>query len=190
MDTNLFTGKLVRLSVEEPEVVAKAFTQWEQDSEYVRLLDNDPARLWSEKKTREWIDKDLEKQIEKDYLFFVRTIVDNRLIGFVCLWGQDWCQGDSWVGIGIGERDCWGKGYGTEAMQLLLRYAFQELNLRRVSLFVFGYNPRAIHSYEKCGYVLEGRVRGALLRDGQRWDYLTMGVLREEWQKMQEEQPV
>jgi len=57
-----------------------------------------------------------------------------------------------------------------------------ELNLHRVSLDVFEYNPRAIRSYEKVGFKHEGRVRQALNRDGRRWDILYMGILREEWE--------
>jgi RimJ/RimL family protein N-acetyltransferase len=66
-------------------------------------------------------------------------------------------------------------------MRVVLRYAFQELNLRRVSLTTYEYNPRAIRSYEKAGFIHEGRARKFLLREGRRWDLLFMGVLREEW---------
>ena len=87
------------------------------------------------------------------------------------------------MAIGLGEQEYWGKGYGTEAMKLALHYAFSELNLRRVSLGVFAYNQRAVHSYEKTGFRLEGRMRGMLMRQGKRWDILFMGILREEWQQ-------
>ncbi len=87
------------------------------------------------------------------------------------------------MGIGIGERDYWGRGYGTDAMQVLLRYAFDELNLHRVSLGVFEYNTRAIRAYEKAGFVVEGRGPQELHRDGRRWDMIFMGILREEWQR-------
>jgi RimJ/RimL family protein N-acetyltransferase len=90
-------------------------------------------------------------------------------------------NGDAFVGIGIGDRELWGKGYGTEAMKLMLRFAFQELNLRRVSLNTFEYNPRAVHSYEKAGFVHEGCERDWLHREGRRWDLIYMGILREEW---------
>jgi hypothetical protein len=70
---------------------------------------------------------------------------------------------------------------GTDAMRVMLRYVFNELNLRRVSLIVFEYNLRAIRSYEKVGFVHEGRVRRVMQRDGRRWDFLYMGILREEW---------
>ena len=85
------------------------------------------------------------------------------------------------MGIGIGEREFWGKGYGTDAMDLILRYAFVELNLRRVSLNVFEFNQRALRSYEKAGFQLEGRQRQVMQREGRRSDILYMGILREEW---------
>jgi RimJ/RimL family protein N-acetyltransferase len=90
-------------------------------------------------------------------------------------------HGDTLVAIALGERKFWGNGFGTDAMRVMLRYAFNELNLRRVGLIVFEYNPRAIRSYEKAGFVHEGRARGFLYREGQRWDLLFMGILREEW---------
>ncbi len=62
MTTDLFTGNQIRLTAEDPEVMAKAFANWNLDTEYFRLLDSDPPRLWSEKKIKEWIEKDLEKQ--------------------------------------------------------------------------------------------------------------------------------
>lgn len=182
-DTDLFTGKLVRLTVEDPEVLAKSFSQWARDTEFARLLDSSPPYTFSEKKWKEWWEKDLEKT--EDYAFSIRTLDGSQLLGFVALFATYWQHGDTMVSIALGERDYWGKGYGSEAMNLMLRYIFTELNLRRVSLIVFEYNPRAIRSYEKAGFVLEGRVRGAMLREGRRWDFLWMGVIREEWLKLQ-----
>jgi RimJ/RimL family protein N-acetyltransferase len=92
-----------------------------------------------------------------------------------------WNHGDCWLGIGLGEREYWGKGYGSDALRLILRYAFQELGLQRVTLTVFEYNPRAIRSYEKVGFIHEGRCRKAIHRDGERADLLVMGILRQEW---------
>ena len=69
-------------------------------------------------------------------------------------------------------------------MNIVLRFAFTEINLRRVTLTVFEYNPRAIRSYEKTGFKHEGRLRGALLRDEKRWDVLYMGIRREDWMEM------
>jgi RimJ/RimL family protein N-acetyltransferase len=175
---DLFRGQLVRLTGEDPETRAKAEVRWERDTEYHRLADDEPAQLWSEKKMKEW----MEKRLEREYLheFSIRSLSDDRLIGYVGLLVK-WPHGDASVGIAIGERDLWGKGYGTEAMQLVLQYAFMELNLRRVSLATNGYNTRARRSYEKAGFRLEGVMRQDQMREGRRFDSVFMGILREEW---------
>ena len=177
---NLFEGKLVRLAGLEPEEVSKSFVQWNRDSEYTRLLDTDPPRLHSSKAIKEWIEKDLEKQTDI-YWFAVRALEDERLLGDITLSVINWGSRDAFAGIGIGEREFWGKGYGSDAMQLLLRYTFTELNLRRVSLTVFEFNQRAQRSYEKVGFRIEGRQRQIMQREGRRWDILYMGILREDW---------
>ena len=181
MDSNLLHGSLVRIVAEEPKDLAEACAGWNQDSEYLRLLDAQPANQVSAKKISEWIQKDQEKDPPHIFLFGIRTLEEDHLVGFIDLEGSMFPHGDAFVGIGVGEREFWGKGYGTDAMKVILRYAFQELNLRRVSLDTFEYNPRAIRSYEKAGFVHEGRARDFLYREGQRWDMLFMGILREEW---------
>jgi RimJ/RimL family protein N-acetyltransferase len=178
---NLLGGEKIHLTVDDPEVIAAQLYRWDQDSEWFRLLDSDPPRLFSEKKLKEFLEKDLEKEITHELFFTIRTREDDRLIGFIGLFDLLMHQGDALVAIALGEREYWGNGYGTDAMRVMLGYAFSELNLRKVGLIVFEYNPRAIRSYEKAGFILEGRVRGAILREGRRWDWLYMGILREEW---------
>ena len=176
----LFHGELVRLTAEEPETDAKADVHWQRDSEFIRLAGGDLG-LASEKKIKEWAEKKLEKGPQPDrYPFNIRTLADDKLIGFFNLW-VDLIHSVAWVGIGIGEREAWNKGYGTDAMRVGLRYAFLELGLQRVSLGLFEYNQRALHSYEKAGFRLEGRMRGDVLREGKRTNTLWMGILREEW---------
>ena len=181
MKSDLLKGSLVRLAVDEPSVLAEAMVRWGGNSVYQRFLDTDPTCQFSVKKFTEWIQKDQEKDPPAYYLFTIRTLVDDRLVGFTSLNGNTFPHGESFVGIGIGEPEFWGKGYGTDAMKVILRYAFQELNLRRVALGTFEYNPRAIRSYEKAGFIHEGRARKYLQREGRRWDLLFMGILREEW---------
>jgi RimJ/RimL family protein N-acetyltransferase len=182
---DLFRGELVRFTLEEPEVAAKASIRWQRDSELHRLLDNHPARLDSEKKIKEWIDKQGETGFAPDRFFFsVRTLAEDRYIGFLGMW-VDLIHRESWVGLGIGEREFWSKGYGTDMMRLCQRYVFSELSMERLSLGLFEYNPRALRSYEKCGFRLEGQTRQDTLREGKRVDSLWMGILREEWLQMQ-----
>lgn len=180
-----FQGERVHLTSEDPDVVAKAFTRWPQDSEYFRLLDSEAPRLFSEKKNKEWVEKDLEKDPKDGFFFSIKLQETGQVIGFIGFFDLHWNHGDTLVAIAIGEREHWGKGYGTEAMQLMLRYAFDELNLRRVTLLVFDYNERAQRSYAKSGFVLEGRMRGMMRREGRRWDWLFMGILKEDWLRLE-----
>jgi RimJ/RimL family protein N-acetyltransferase len=179
--SDLLRGELVHLQADNPDVRARSFFRWNQDTEWMRLLDTDPPRMPSEKKWKEWFEKDLEKNEQNDLFFSICPLESEAMIGFIGLFDLYLPHGDALVAIALGEREYWGKGYGTDAMRILLRFAFNELNLRKVGLIVFEYNPRGIRSYEKAGFVLEGRVRGPILREGKRWDFLYMGVLREEW---------
>ena len=182
MNTALLQGELVRLVAANSETDADLFARWSRDAEYLRLEDSGVARPPSLKQIKEDIQTWLEHDKPSEYAFVIRTLADNHAIGTIGLDGIRWSNGDAFVGIGIGDRDYWGRGYGTDAMRAILRFAFMELNLRRVSLDVFEYNPRAIRSYEKAGFKHEGRLRQALNRDGRRWDMLFMGILREEWE--------
>ena len=182
---DLFRGELVRLTSEEPDFRAKVEVNWQRDSEFHRLADSDPAMMVSEKKLKEWFEKQNESGFQsKRYSFSARPLDGDKPIGFFGLW-VDLIHSEAWVGIGIGEREFWSKGYGTDMMKLCLQYAFTELNVHRVSLGLHEYNPRALRSYEKAGFCLEGRTRKDTQREGRYTDGLWMGILREEWLQMQ-----
>lgn len=181
---DVLTGKLVRLSALDPEEVSKAFTRWSHNSEYLRLLNSSAHRMQSAKSTAKWMEKELEEISNASHYFSIRTLAEDKLIGDLGLDVVDWSGRDAFVGLGIGETEYWGKGYGTDVMNILLRFAFAEINLRRVTLTVFEYNPRAIRSYEKAGFRQEGRLRKVLNKEGRRWDMLYMGILREEWMEL------
>jgi RimJ/RimL family protein N-acetyltransferase len=177
---DIFRGMLVRLAAESPEALARGFARWDRDSEYHRLADGDPAQLWSEKKHREWIEKEMDEDPIRRYHFSIRTLEEDKLIGVVGI-RPIWEHAEGWVGIGIGDRDYWSQGCGTDAMRLILQFGFDELGLHRISLAMHSYNARARRVYEKMGFTYEGLMRGDTLREGRRTDGIYMGILRREW---------
>jgi len=184
---DIYTGELVRLAAVDPDEFGKTFTRWSRDSEFMRLLNGDAIRLNSVAANKKWLEKDLEDSSPGLYFFSARAIADDRVIGAILLDVASWKDRNGFVAISIGEREDWGKGFGTDLMKLLLHFAFTEVNLRRMTLTVFEYNPRAIRSYEKAGFQHEGRFRKFLHREGRRWDMLFMGILREDWLNLNKE---
>ena len=111
----------------------------------------------------------------------------DRLVG-TCAFSQlDGDNGSALYHITIGEKDAWGRGLGTEATQLMLDHAFGALGLHRIALFVFEFNERAIATYRRCGFVVEGRARESIFRDGRWWDELAMSVLERDWRRQRED---
>ena len=180
---NLFRGRLVRL-VAPSEGDATALARWSEDAEYLRAVDSDYARPLSPEEFAFRLGPD---QADPNRLeFHLRTLDKDRLIGFVALHSVEWNNSVAQLAIGIGEPGYRGKGYGTDALQVILRYAFQELNLYRIGLDVIATNTRALHTYENLGFQREGCMRGAVLRDGTRTDRIYMGILRDEWRRIHE----
>jgi diamine N-acetyltransferase len=104
-----------------------------------------------------------------------------KLIGNCGFMDFDWRCRSAEVGIFIGDKTYWDRGYGTEVMRLLLKHGFESLNLNRIFLRVFATNLRAIRCYEKAGFVAEGRLREANYQHGQYIDFIVMSVLRSEY---------
>lgn len=183
-DTSLFRGKHVRLAALDKED-APTIARWTGDGGYLRFQDTGIARPHSAERVAADIERDADS--ETTYAFGIRRVADDLLIGTVGLFDIEWGNRTAWIGIGLGDRADWGKGHGSEAMGLVLRYAFDELNLHRVQLTVIAYNPRAIAMYEKLGFVREGAHREFVDRDGARHDLLLYGLLRPEWRATQGE---
>ena len=180
----LFEGQDVRFGPidydKDPQVEAK----WTHNAEFMRLYDVHPARPFSAGIVKKQYEK-LEKRMEEDkdlYHFMIRAKADDRLIGKAEVQRIEWTNGNGQIRIGIGAAEDRCKGYGTQALRMLLRFAFAELNLFRMSANVPEYNVGAIALSKKFGFVEEVRRRQALERDGRRWDLLVFGLLKDEWQ--------
>lgn len=180
----LFEGQLVRFAPPDAERDAEIVSKWSHDPEYLRLLSADVARPLSpfqiKKQYEEW-EKDVEKHTA--FNFAVRLKADDRLIGFARLYRVEWAHATASVQIGLGDRNDRCQGYGTETLRMLLRYAFDELNLYRLSAATTEYNTGAIRFLERAGFVVEVRRRQAIQRDGRRWDAVMLGLLRDEWKR-------
>jgi diamine N-acetyltransferase len=156
------------------------FVEWLNDPEVVQGISMYTPLSMAEEEN--WFDKMLKNPVEERPLCIEAKQEDGwQMIGNSGFFGIDWRNRSAELGIFIGDKSFWNQGYGTEVMRLLLRYGFSTLNLHRIFLRVFEDNPRAIRTYEKAGFVHEGRLRQGEFHDGQFHDVLVMSVLRPEW---------
>ncbi len=180
MNKQLFEGEQIRLAAIEVEKDAEVESRWTNDPEYLRIVQMEPARPLSPNQIKKRYE-DAEKE-KNWYALAIRTRADDRMIGLVRLSWIEWTNGTGYLTIGIGDATDRGRGYGADALQLILRYAFAELNLYRLSVLVPECNSRALQFFERVGFRVEVRRRQAIQRDERRWDLMVLGLLRDEWQ--------
>ena len=168
-------GQLVRLRARE-ESDLEHFYRWINDWEVIKFLGT--RYVQSRKYEQEWLasgDPSLSNT-----RFVVETLADRRTIGWVGLHTGSPENRTADLGIAIGEHDFLDGGYGSDTMRVVCRYGFNMMNLNRIDLTVFDWNPRAIRVYEKVGFQHEGVLRDAMWKAG-RWNQLVyMGLLRGE----------
>jgi RimJ/RimL family protein N-acetyltransferase len=119
--------------------------------------------------------------ISDTYKFAIETLEDKKLIGGCSINTVDWKNSVATIGIFIGSKDYRGKGYGIDAVELLISFVFMQMNINKIKLTVYSYNKAAIRCYERCGFKIEGVLRQEIYSDGQYFDKLVMGLLREEF---------
>lgn len=139
-----------------------------------------PISKWEEEK---WFENMTQRSLnERPFTIEIRTENEEwKAVGNCGLFNIDWRNRHAELGIMIGDRAYWNQGYGTEATKLMLRHAFQTLNLHRVFLRVFANNRRAKRAYEKAGFIHEGSMRQAEFVDGEYLDVHFMSSLQPEW---------
>ena len=184
IQTQLFEGRDIRFGPIDYEKDPEVESRWTHDSAFMRMYEITPARPMSAAIIKKQYEK-LEKQVEEDknlYQFMIRAKEDDRLIGRAAIQWIEWTNGNAWLNLGIGSAQDQRKGYGSQALGMLIRFAFAELNLFRLSARIPEYNQAAISLFSKFSFVEEIRRRQALDRDGRRWDMLVFGLLHSEWQ--------
>ncbi len=143
---------------------------------YNFLLSTNPKGLESEE---EWI-RDKQKPSMSDITVGICTL-DGVLIGTMVLHNIDHLNGTALTGAVIFDEQYRNQGFGTDAKMILLNYAFNMLGLHLVESRVIGFNERSSTYSQKCGYVVEARLRSRFYRFGTRHDEIILSVTRDEW---------
>jgi len=177
----MLKGERITLGPVKREYI-ESYLKWFNDPEITRYLSM--FRPFTRMMEEDWIENLKNRD---DTIVFAIIIPDEnnveKLIGNCGLHAIDWKNRVAEVGITIGEKEYQSKGYGTEAMEILLEYGFKTVNLNRIQLRVYEFNSRAINSYNKIGFVNEGRMRQAIFINGEYHDVIFMSILQEEWLK-------
>lgn len=173
----LLQGRLVRLRAREPADAERAFI-WINDREVARfLILRYPQSVEEE---REWL-----RSTPRAGFFGVHLAIetnDGVHIGNIDLRNVHPENRTAELGVMVGDKRYWSRGYGSDAVRTLTRFAFGMMNLQRVHLQTYEYNIRAQHAFAKAGYKEEGRLRRHLFVDGRYWDVVLMGCLRDEFE--------
>ncbi len=174
----MFTGEKIILRELRREDIILA-QNYINDPETRRLLSPTIPFPFTEKDEENWFEG--ISAFGDKYSFAIVDLDINEYIGSCGVNNIDWKNSIATIGILIGKKEYWGKGYGTDAMKVLISFIFNQMNINKIKLNVFSFNDRAIKSYEKCGFKIEGRLRQELYRDGKYHDNIIMGLLREEF---------
>lgn len=173
-------GELVYLRPLEREDLNDRYLGWLNDPEVTRFMETGIFPTTREDLVRFW---ETVTASPNDVILAVADVEDDVHIGNVKLGPIHWVHRVAEFGIMIGDKARWGRGRGTEATRLMVEYGFEELNLRKITLGVLEGNAAAQRSYEKVGFVVEGRQRAQVVRGGRTLDRIVMGLLREEGER-------
>ncbi len=178
----MLKGKRIILKAVRRADLAKIL-EWFNDAEVIQYL-----TLYlpmTEKGEEKWLEDISTTRKNSDVVFLMEVVRGKRVtsIGTCGLHRINWKDRDAEFGIAIGEKKFWSNGYGTEATKLILGYAFNHLNLHRVSSGAYDFNERSIKMHLKIGFREEGRVRQSIFKNGQYRDKVLFGILRGEWEE-------
>ncbi|WP_373897419.1 GNAT family N-acetyltransferase [Haloimpatiens sp. FM7315] len=172
----MYFGEKVCLRAYKEEDIKKAAT-FVNDKELKKLLVTTipfPMTMWEEES---WI-KSQKASSSGEYNFAIEDIETKKYIGGCGIHNVNWLARVAEVGIMIGDKNYWGKGYGTDAMKVLMKFIFEDMNINKIRLSTFSFNERAIKSYKKCGYAVEGVLKNELFKEGQYYDEIILSAFR------------
>jgi len=138
-------------------------------------------RSFARMETEQWLQHVASRERGGDVMFAICRLGSDVAIGNCGFRDVDQHHGSAEVAISIVDRADWGKGLGTDAMRVLVDFGFGEMRLERIWLRVFDYNPRAVRSYEKAGFVKEVLLRHDRFHRGVHHDVHLMAIIRPDW---------
>jgi RimJ/RimL family protein N-acetyltransferase len=182
MENLLLSDEIKLCSIKGKDI--ETILEWFDDYDFLTYFDMLPAVP----QTREQVEEMLEYFIKPQnrVIFAVRHRESGNIIGITGFDDIQWNNGTATLFIGIGDKEHTGKGYGREALRMLIDFGFYELNLHRIQLSVIAYNDRAISLYESAGFIKEGAYREFVNRGGKRADLNIYGLLKSEWTKIKD----
>lgn len=168
-------GDRIYLSPRNNEDLEK-FTEWLNDFETTDYIGRSGTLV-----TLDGEKKYLEDNSSPEAVFVIVTLEDNKMVGTVGLHEVNWINRNATLGIFIGDKEYRDKGYGTEAIRLILEYGFKYMNLHSIKLDAMKFNSRALKCYEKCGFKENGRRRDGAFINGKYYDTVSMDILDNEF---------
>jgi RimJ/RimL family protein N-acetyltransferase len=173
----MIRGNSIYLRALEREDLSRCHA-WINDEEVTAALAaHHPISLARE---TDWLERAVRGEDPSQVHLAICLAEGDRHIGNCGLVALDRENRTATLGIVIGEKDCWRRGYGTDAVRTLCRYGFDELNLHKIRLDVYAFNEGAATVYERVGFRREGVLRKEIFRNGRYHDVIRMGLFREE----------
>jgi RimJ/RimL family protein N-acetyltransferase len=171
----MIAGEHVILRAFERDDAERCY-RWMNDPNIVRTLKSRyPIAFQNE---MEWLDRAILGSPSERH-FAIERKDDRTHIGNASIHEIDWVSRTAAFGLFIGEPSAWNRGFGSDAIGTLMRFAFEEMNLRKLRINVFDYNDRAKHVLEGHGFVVEGRLRREFYREGTYHDIVVYSVFRD-----------
>lgn len=171
----MYEGKLVRLRAYTKEDIPQAL-KYLNSYEVAKNLSPGIPYPFTLEDEEKWYASN--SALNDTYNFAIETLEDNLYLGGCGINQVDFKNSHVMIGIFIGDPAYWGKGYGTEALKLLTKFVFEEMNIHKIKLGVYSFNERAIKCYKKVGFIEEGILKKEIFKEGKYYDEHLMALFR------------
>lgn len=182
----MLTGKRILLRALEREDL-KVIHKWQNDEDVMRLARSEPDHMISMEALTAEIEKNIRGEDQMTRRYGIEEKSSKKLIGWTSIrvnsWANRYTSAD--IGLAIGEKNYWRKGYGTETVSLLLKESFEQMNLHRVGWWTYAENKGSIALAKKMGFKEEGRLRENAFFDDQFHDTIVFGLTKEEYSRVE-----